>query len=63
MQYVSNVLPLESTEEQFHATCLLLRSPASTMDMNAENILSRSVLRTGAAGGMYVETNSSCWLF
>jgi hypothetical protein len=63
MQYVSNVLPLESMEEQFHATCLLLRSPASTTGVNAENILSRSVLTTGAAGGRYVETNSSCSLF
>lgn len=36
---VSSVLPLESTEEKFHATCLLLRSPTSTTEVNAEKNL------------------------
>ena len=43
-------------------TCLLLRSPATTTVVNAEKILSMSVLLTGAVEGRYVETNSSCSL-
>ena len=62
IQSFSSFLPFESTEEQFHAVCLLLRSPNSTVVVDDEKILSRCVLRTGVDGGRYVETISSCSL-